>query len=146
MPGAPAAQSTRPVRAVAGRLGHVARAYGGVVGSRTYFPLWLGQLASSFGDTLHYIALVILVFQLTGQGVAVAGLVAAEILPVLVLGPIAGVVIDRFGRRSVLIGADLFRAFPRRVAALATGRLARVSRSSGHGCGKHLLQPDRPGG
>ncbi len=110
MPGAPAAQSTRPVRAVAGRLGHVARAYGGVVGSRTYFPLWLGQLASSFGDTLHYIALVILVFQLTGQGVAVAGLVAAEILPVLVLGPIAGVVIDRFSRKSVLIGADIFRA------------------------------------
>ena len=39
-----------------------------------------------------------------------AGLVAAEILPVLMLGPIAGVVIDRFSRKSVLIGADLFRA------------------------------------
>jgi len=48
------------------RLGEVPRAYGGVVGSRAYFPLWLGQLTSSFGDTLHYIALVILVFQLTG--------------------------------------------------------------------------------
>src|SRR5438093_10451429 len=110
MPSAPAAQSTRPVRAVAGRVGDVARAYAGVVGSRTYFPLWLGQLASSFGDTLHYIALVVLVFQLTGQGIAVAGLVAAEILPVLVLGPIAGVVIGRFSRKSLLIGADLFRA------------------------------------
>src|SRR5437870_4240745 len=110
MTGAPAAVSTRPVRAVAHRLSGVARAYAGVVGSRTYFPLWLGQLASSFGDTLHYIALVVLVFQLTGHGVAVAGLVAAEILPVLVLGPIAGVVIDRFSRKSVLIGADLFRA------------------------------------
>src|SRR5207245_2629726 len=77
---------------------------------QNYFPLWLGQLGSSFGDTLHYIALVILVFQLTGQGIAVAGLVVSEILPVLVLGPIAGVVIDRFSRKSVLIGADLFRA------------------------------------
>src|SRR5438876_2121191 len=110
MTGAPAAQSTRPVRSVARRLGNVARAYAGVVSSKGYFPLWLGQLASSFGDTLHYIALVVLVFQLTGQGIAVAGLVAAEILPVLVLGPIAGVVIDRFSRKSVLIGADLFRA------------------------------------
>src|SRR5207237_3853782 len=57
-----------------------------------------------------YIALVVLVFQITGQGIAVAGLVAAEILPVLMLGPIAGVVIDRFSRKSVFIGADLFRA------------------------------------
>jgi MFS family permease len=110
MTGAPAAVSTRSVRSAARRLRGVARAYAGVVGSRTYFPLWLGQLASSFGDTLHYIALVVLVFQLTGQGVSVAGLVAAEILPILVLGPIAGVVIDRFSRKWVLIGADLFRA------------------------------------
>ena len=110
MTGAPAAQSTRPLRSVAHRLGNVARAYAGVLSSKGYFPLWLGQLASSFGDTLQYIALVVLVFQITGQGIAVAGLVAAEILPVLMLGPIAGVVIDRFSRKSVLIGADLFRA------------------------------------
>src|SRR5207245_571750 len=45
-----------------------------------------------------------------GQGLAVAGLVAAEVVPVLALGPIAGVIIDRFSRKSVLIGADLFRA------------------------------------
>src|SRR6266849_7319817 len=92
------------------RLGNVATSYGAVLSSRRYFPLWLGQLASNFGDTLHYLALVVLVFQLTGQGLAVAGLVAAEVVPVLVLGPIAGVVIDRFSRKSVLIGADLFRA------------------------------------
>ena len=84
--------------------------YRDVVRSRSYFPLWLGQLISNFGDTLHYIALVVLVFQLTGHGVAVAGLVAAEIVPVLLLGPVAGVVIDRFSRKTVLIGADLVRA------------------------------------
>lgn len=88
----------------------VAAAYGRVIASPTYFPLWLGQLISNFGDTLHYIALVVLVFQLTGQGLAVAGLVAAEAIPILVLGPIAGVIIDRFSRKAVLIGADLFRA------------------------------------
>src|SRR5207237_2252271 len=92
------------------RLGYVCRAYAGMVGSRAYFPVWLGQLVSNFGDTLHYIALVVLVFKLTGQGLAVAGVVAAEVLPVLILGPIAGVVIDRFSRKAVLIGADLFRA------------------------------------
>lgn len=92
------------------RLVAAVTAYRDVIGSRSYFPLWLGQLISNFGDVLHYIALVVLVFQLTGHGVAVAGLVGAEIVPVLLLGPIAGVIIDRFSRKRVLIAADLFRA------------------------------------
>ncbi|MHB8575485.1 MAG: MFS transporter [Dehalococcoidia bacterium] len=92
------------------RFGRVLAAYGGVLRSRRYFPLWLGQLVSNFGDTLHYIALIVLVFRLTGHGLGVAGLVVAEILPVLLLGPIAGVIIDRFSRKTVLISADLLRA------------------------------------
>ncbi len=92
------------------RVAGVIGSYREVISSRRYFPLWLGQLVSNFGDTLHYIALVVLVFQLSGQGLAVAGLVAAEVVPVLLLGPVAGVVIDRFDRKGVLIGADLFRA------------------------------------
>lgn len=92
------------------RLDGVGRAFAEVVRSPRYFPLWLGQLVSSFGDTLHYIALVVLVFELSGHGLAVAGLVAAEVLPVLLLGPVAGVVINRFSRKGILIGADLLRA------------------------------------
>lgn len=92
------------------RFAAAAASYSEVIRSPRYFPLWLGQLVSNFGDTLHYIALVVLVFQLTGQGLAVAGLVVAEVIPVLVLGPIAGVIIDRFSRKAVLVGADLFRA------------------------------------
>jgi len=79
MTSTPVIDSARPPRSVAGRLADVGRAYAGVVGCRTSFPLWLGQLASSFGDTLHYIAVVVLVFRMTGQGLAVAGLVAAAI-------------------------------------------------------------------
>jgi MFS family permease len=103
------AAHTVPVDVTA-RLRSVGKDYGQVVRSPSYFPLWLAQLLSGFGDTLHYIALVVLVYQLTGEGTAVAVLVAAEILPVLLLAPIAGVVIDRFSRKRVLIGADLFRA------------------------------------
>ncbi len=93
-----------------GRLGGVLRSYAKVARSPSYFPLWLSQLVSNFGDTLHYIALVVLVFDLTGRGVAVATLAVAEIVPVLLLGPLAGVVIDRFARKPILIGADLARA------------------------------------
>lgn len=92
------------------RLKHAVQSYADVARNPSYFPLWLSQLISSFGDTLHYIALVVLVYQLTGQGAAVAVLVAAEAIPILLLGPIAGVVIDRFSRKSVLITADLARA------------------------------------
>lgn len=91
-------------------LGRSLRGYREVISGPRYFRLWLGQLVSSFGDTLHYIALVVLVFQLSGRGLAVAGLVATEIVPVLVLGPVAGVVIDRFSRKHILIASDLFRA------------------------------------
>ncbi len=99
-----------PVSGLAERLGRVGRGYVAVARSPSYLPLWLAQLVSTFGDTLHYIALVILVYQLTGQGVAVAVLVVAEIIPVLLLGPVAGVIIDRFSRKGILIGADLIRA------------------------------------
>ena len=91
------------------RLAQVARAYARVVASPTYVPLRSGQLTSNFADTLRSIALVVLVFQLTGQGFRVAGVAADEVVPVLVPGPVAGVVIDRFSRRLVLIAADLFR-------------------------------------
>jgi MFS family permease len=86
------------------------RSYASAARSRSYFPLWLSQIISNFSDWLHNIALVVLVFEMTGQGTAIAVLVAAEIIPVLGLGPIAGVVIDRFSRKSVLIGSDLARA------------------------------------
>jgi hypothetical protein len=52
----------------------------------------------------------VLVFQMTGQGLVIAGLVTAEVVPVLALCPVAGVLIDRFSRKVVLIGADVFRA------------------------------------
>jgi len=81
-----------------------------VIRSPRYFPLWLGQIVSNLGDTLNYVALVVLVFRLSHSGLAVSTLVLAEIVPTLLLGPIAGVVIDRFDRKRVLIMVDSFRA------------------------------------
>jgi MFS family permease len=84
--------------------------YRRIVSSRAYFPLWLAQLVSSFGDTLNYVALVVLIYRLTNSGLAVSTGVVFEILPILILGPVAGVVIDRFARKAVLITSDLVRA------------------------------------
>mgnify|MGYP001319183387 CR=1 FL=1 len=106
---APALPS-RPRFDLASRLSSVLQSYAGVIKTESYFPLWLGQLISNFGDTVHYIALVVLVFRLSGQALVVGGVVAAEVLPLLILGPVAGVVVDRLNRRGVLIGADVCRA------------------------------------
>jgi len=97
-------------QSAASRLACALLSYQQVVQPRSYFPLWLGQLISNFGDTLHYIALVVLVFRLSGQGLAVGGVVAAEVLPLLILGPFAGVIVDRFNRKHVLIASDVCRA------------------------------------
>lgn len=81
-----------------------------ILQNRRYFPLWLGQLVSSLGDTLNYIALVIYVYQLTGSGFDLSKLSIVQIIPILLIGPVAGVIIDRFRRKYILIAADLVRA------------------------------------
>lgn len=80
-----------------------------ILQNRRYFPLWLGQLVSSFGDTLNYIALVVYVYQLTGSGFDLSKLAIFQIIPILIISPIAGVIIDRFHRKRVLIAADIVR-------------------------------------
>jgi MFS family permease len=75
-----------------------------------YRRLFVAQTVSRWGDTFNVVALAILVFRLSGSGLGVSGVVVAEILPVLLLGPVAGAVIDRLSRERVMIAADLGRA------------------------------------
>lgn len=72
--------------------------------------LWWGSTISRWGDTFSAVALVILVFRLTGSGLQVGIVVALEVVPVLVFGLAAGVVVDRLPRRRVMLVADVGRA------------------------------------
>lgn len=72
--------------------------------------LFLAHSVSRAGDAFNTVALVVLVFELTGSGRGVAGAVMFEVLPVLLLGPVAGIAADRLPRRTLMVGADLFRA------------------------------------
>lgn len=79
--------------------------------SRSEFRrIFLAHSVSRAGDAFNTVALVVLVFQLTGSGRGVAATVAFEVAPVLLFGPVAGVVADRFSRRRVMITADVIRA------------------------------------
>jgi MFS family permease len=75
------------------------------------FALLLASLAvSSCGDWLYNVALLALVDGRTGSATWVALTTAARVLPVVVLGPLGGVLADRHDRRRLMIGADVVRA------------------------------------
>ncbi len=75
-----------------------------------YRRLWVARTVSQWGDAFNTVALVLLVYSLTGSGLGVSGVVVAEIIPVLALAPVAGAVVDRLPRVHVMISADLVRA------------------------------------
>lgn len=81
-----------------------------VLANRNFLFLWLGQLVSNFGDRLNQMALVALVYQShPGSEVALAKLISFTIIPVFIVGPIAGVWVDRLDRRNVMIISDVLR-------------------------------------
>lgn len=61
---------------------------------------------------------------LTGSGLGVATTVVFEVVPVIALGPIAGVMADRYPRRTVMVAADLGRAAIVAMLAVAHGEVA----------------------
>jgi len=75
----------------------------------SYRRLWAARTVSQWGDTFNFVALALLIYDLTGSGLGVTGVVVAEILPVLLLAPVAGPLVDRWPRVRVMIGSDLFR-------------------------------------
>jgi MFS family permease len=78
--------------------------------NRDFRQLWLGQVVSQLGDWLNTIALYTITLKLTGSGRAVGLVLVARFLPSVVMGPLSGVVADRFNRRTVMIVSDLARA------------------------------------
>jgi MFS family permease len=86
------------------------RPIGSAFRSPGFRRLFWAQTISRWGDTFNAVALVIAVFHLTGSGLRVAGTVAFEIAPVLLLGFVAGAIVDHYPRRRVMIAADLGRA------------------------------------
>jgi len=71
--------------------------------------LWLAGVISQFGNWFNYIAIFVLLQQLTGSGMAVSWFLIAKFIPTTVLGPAAGVLADRFSRKAIMIGCDLLR-------------------------------------
>ena len=97
-PAAPAQDETRSVLAIP-----------------AFRKLWNAMVFSSLGDWLGLLATTALAQQLSGgsyatANFAIAGVFIARLLPAVFLGPIAGVIADRFDRRKLMVTADILRA------------------------------------
>ncbi|MBM7773154.1 MFS family permease [Actinokineospora baliensis] len=72
--------------------------------------MWFGRFVSQLGSWLLVVAVPVQVFVLTGSMAATGLTLAAEFLPPVLFGPVAGVWVDRWDRRRVMVVADLVRA------------------------------------
>jgi MFS family permease len=77
---------------------------------RDFRLLWAGSLVSALGSWLLILAIPAYVFLVTGSLRDTGLTLAAQYLPQLVLGPVAGVFTDRWDRRRLMIATSLFRA------------------------------------
>lgn len=86
---------------------------------REYSKLWGGQTLSALTDNITGMALSILVLQRTGSATKASVGLFLQMIPALILGPVAGVILDRVQRKSVLIVSDVSRTVAGLIAAYA---------------------------
>ncbi|HLI90949.1 MAG TPA: MFS transporter [Ktedonobacteraceae bacterium] len=82
----------------------------GLLINRNFALLAAGQAISNIGDFVYSTTLLIWVFALTHSAAAVSGVLVAQYAPVFLLGPIAGVFVDRWDRRRTMVVSDMIRA------------------------------------
>jgi MFS family permease len=79
--------------------------------NRNFFLLWIGQIISQLGDRLDQMALIALVYMRSpGSTFQIAKVLSFTIIPVFLIGPIAGVYVDRWDRRKTMYICDFLRA------------------------------------
>src|SRR5208337_2077192 len=75
-----------------------------------YRYTWMGQVVSEIGDNFNNIAVFALAMSLTHSGLVIMGVMLSRAIPAITIGPLAGVILDRFDRKRIMIASDLMRA------------------------------------
>lgn len=107
---APPAPPTPPVE-VGGDERPERGPYRSILRLRNFRRLWIGLTVSSLGDWIGLFALLSMTTRLSpGNTLAVAGLMMFRVLPAFLIGPLAGVLLDRIDRRKAMVVSDVIRA------------------------------------
>ncbi|HSL31385.1 MAG TPA: MFS transporter [Anaerolineales bacterium] len=77
--------------------------------NRNFSLLWTGQLVETIGISLTSLAASIYVYRLTGSALSVGLMLMATAAPSLLVGLFAGVFVDRYDRKRIMISADVLR-------------------------------------
>ncbi len=80
-------------------------------GNKNFLRFWLAGVISQLGNWFNYIAIFVLLNELTGSGAAVSWFLIAKFMPTAILAPVSGVIADRFSRRKIMIFCDVSRIF-----------------------------------
>jgi MFS transporter, DHA3 family, macrolide efflux protein len=117
--------------------------YAPLVRDRGFRAIWTASAISGLGDRIAAIALYLLIFRQTGSPVDLGILAATQIVPAILLGPVTGLVCDRFSRKRIMIASDLVSAAV--VAAIplvqTTGQVYLLAVALG--CGRQFNGPAR---
>ena len=82
-----------------------------VLKNRNFFLLWIGQIISQLGDRLGQMALIAFVYmRAPGSTLQIAKILSFTIIPVFIVGPLAGVYVDRWDRRRTMFACDFLRS------------------------------------
>ncbi|MFN2608225.1 MAG: MFS transporter [Acidimicrobiales bacterium] len=82
-----------------------------LLGSSSFFRLWVAQVVSSLGDWTGLVAILALAARVGGSSpeAAVGIVMSARLIPGLFLGSVGGVLVDRWDRRKVMVACDVGR-------------------------------------
>jgi MFS family permease len=70
----------------------------------------MGQIVSEAGDHFNNVAVLSLAISSTHSGAVISGIMLSRAIPAVAAGPLAGILLDRFDRRRIMIASDLVRA------------------------------------
>ena len=82
----------------------------GVLALPAFRALWAAQMLASLGESLSSVALPLLAYAITGSAQLASQVFVARLLPLIVLAPLSGVLVDRVDRRRLMLTTDIVRA------------------------------------
>jgi MFS family permease len=94
--------------------------------NRPFLLLWLAQAATQIGGNMVIYGLTVIILKSTNSETAVSLLILSFLVPAVVFSSVAGVYVDRFDKRTVLVVTNLLRAGAFVLTFLAGGNLALV--------------------